>query len=64
MSPQEGLGHLNEVQRRWVYLEPIFGRGALPGQAARFRNVDEEFRRIMGQLQVGRSVHDTPCYIA
>ncbi len=49
---QEGLTLLNQVQRRWVYLEPIFGRGALPAQQARFRNVDEEFRRVMGQLEV------------
>jgi hypothetical protein len=50
---QEGLTLLNQVQRRWVYLEPIFGRGALPSQQARFRNVDEEFRRIMAHLEVG-----------
>jgi hypothetical protein len=37
-----------------VYLEPIFGRGALPAQQARFRNVDEEFRRVMGSLEVRR----------
>lgn len=29
---QEGLGLLNQIQRKWVYLEPIFGRGALPAQ--------------------------------
>lgn len=23
---------LNQIQRKWVYLEPIFGRGALPAQ--------------------------------
>lgn len=49
---QEGLVLLNQIQRKWVYLEPIFGRGALPAQQARFRNVDEEFRRVMGQLEV------------
>lgn len=49
---QEGLVFLNQIQRKWVYLEPIFGRGALPQQQARFRNVDEEFRRVMGQLDV------------
>jgi hypothetical protein len=38
---------------RWVYLEPIFAKGALPQQQQRFRNVDEEFRRVMGQLEVG-----------
>ncbi|NBW87201.1 MAG: hypothetical protein EBR23_10355, partial [Planctomycetia bacterium] len=23
---------LNAIQRRWVYLEPVFGRGALPSE--------------------------------
>ena len=49
---QEGLGLLNQIQRKWVYLEPIFARGALPQQQTRFRNVDEEFRRVMTQLEV------------
>ena len=26
---------LNPIQRKWVYLEPIFGRGALPHEQAR-----------------------------
>jgi dynein heavy chain 2 len=29
---QEGLQLLNQIQRKWVYLEPIFARGALPAQ--------------------------------
>lgn len=41
------LQHLNDIQRRWVYLEPIFGRGGFPKEAARFRGVDDEFRAIM-----------------
>ena len=43
----EYLHNLNQIQRRWVYLEPIFGRGALPNEQARFKRVDEEFRSIM-----------------
>ncbi len=30
------LGSLNQIQRKWVYLEPIFARGALPQEQARF----------------------------
>jgi dynein heavy chain 2 len=41
---------LAAIQRRWVYLEPVFARGALPSEAGRFRRVDEEFRSIMGRL--------------
>nr|ADI46856.1 DHC1bf [Volvox carteri f. nagariensis] len=53
---QEGLTLLNQIQRKWVYLEPIFGRGALPSQQQRFRNVDEEFRRTMTSLESTKKV--------
>eukprot|EP01040_Poterioochromonas_malhamensis_P019626 gene19626-23234_t len=41
------LHTLNAIQRKWVYLEPIFARGALPAEEARFRRVDENFKDIM-----------------
>eukprot|EP00327_Prymnesium_parvum_P015469 CAMPEP_0113281722 /NCGR_PEP_ID=MMETSP0008_2-20120614/28451_1 /TAXON_ID=97485 /ORGANISM="Prymnesium parvum" /LENGTH=3313 /DNA_ID=CAMNT_0000132155 /DNA_START=19 /DNA_END=9960 /DNA_ORIENTATION=- /assembly_acc=CAM_ASM_000153 len=41
------LAQLNPIQRKWVYLEPIFGRGAMPHEQGRFKRVDEEFRSIM-----------------
>ena len=41
------LAQLNPIQRKWVYLEPIFGRGAMPHEQARFKRVDEDFRAIM-----------------
>ena len=37
----ESLMNLNVIQRKWVYLEPIFARGALPNEQARFRRVDD-----------------------
>lgn len=43
----EYLLSLNAIQRRWVYLEPIFGRGALPREEARFKRVDEDFRYLV-----------------
>lgn len=43
----EFLSKLNIIQRKWVYLEPIFMRGALPQEQGRFRRVDEEYRSIM-----------------
>ncbi len=30
--------------RKWVYLEPIFARGALPQEQHRFLRIDTEFR--------------------
>ncbi|XP_074620352.1 cytoplasmic dynein 2 heavy chain 1-like [Acropora palmata] len=43
----EYLHNLNQIQRKWVYLEPIFGRGALPREQGRFKRVDDDFRAIM-----------------
>ncbi|XP_025088458.1 cytoplasmic dynein 2 heavy chain 1-like isoform X3 [Pomacea canaliculata] len=43
----EYLHNLNQIQRKWVYLEPIFGRGALPKEQGRFKRVDDDFRTIM-----------------
>ena len=37
----------NSIQRKWVYLEPIFGRGSLPAEEARFKRVDDDFSDIM-----------------
>ncbi|XP_066286377.1 cytoplasmic dynein 2 heavy chain 1-like isoform X1 [Branchiostoma lanceolatum] len=46
----EYLHNLNQIQRKWVYLEPIFGRGALPREQARFKRVDDDFRAIMSDV--------------
>ncbi|TRY83670.1 hypothetical protein DNTS_027964 [Danionella cerebrum] len=43
----EYLQNLNTIQRKWLYLQPIFGRGALPREQARFERVDQDFRTIM-----------------
>ena len=45
------LHSLNAIQRKWLYLEPIFGRGALPAQQARFRRIDDDFRSVMAKVQ-------------
>ncbi|XP_069998938.1 cytoplasmic dynein 2 heavy chain 1 isoform X2 [Penaeus vannamei] len=46
----EYLTNLNQIQRKWVYLEPIFGRGALPNEQGRFRRVDDDFKAIMADV--------------
>jgi len=46
----EGCQKLSAIQRRWVYLEPVFSRGALPSEQARFKRVDDDFRDIMGKV--------------
>ena len=42
----ECLNNLNQIQRKWVYLEPIFGRGALPKEQGRFKRVDTDLRLV------------------
>jgi len=48
------LAQLNPIQRKWVYLEPIFARGSMPNEQPRFSRVDDEFTSIM------QSVGDDP----
>ena len=38
------LHNLNQIQRRWVYLEPVFIKGALKKEEGRFKKIDDEFR--------------------
>ena len=35
---------------RWLYLEPVFNRGALLQDAGRFRRLDADFRYIMSEI--------------
>ncbi|OMJ92391.1 hypothetical protein SteCoe_4833 [Stentor coeruleus] len=46
-SLDEYLSRLAIIQRKWVYLEPIFGRGSLPQEQSRFRRIDDDYRNIM-----------------
>ncbi|TPX70937.1 hypothetical protein SpCBS45565_g01524 [Spizellomyces sp. 'palustris'] len=46
----EYLRNLNTIQRKWVYLEPIFSRGALPNEQHRFSRIDNDFRSVMASI--------------
>lgn len=46
----EVLRNLNTVQRKWVYLEPIFSKGSLPSEQSRFERIDDDFRSIMKNI--------------
>ncbi|KAL5966856.1 Cytoplasmic dynein 2 heavy chain 1 [Taenia solium] len=50
------LCSLQIVQRRWVYLEPIFGTGALKGETSRFSRVDVDFRNLMADIEADNRV--------
>lgn len=51
------LTQLNPIQRKWVYLEPIFARGAMPNEQPRFQRVDDEFTSIMQARRPHPSPH-------
>mmetsp|Transcript_13090 Transcript_13090/g.19605 ORF Transcript_13090/g.19605 Transcript_13090/m.19605 type:complete len:1676 (-) Transcript_13090:3005-8032(-) len=42
---------LNQIQRKWLYLIPIFSRGSLKSEESRFNRVDVEFCNIMGIVE-------------
>ncbi|KNC47878.1 cytoplasmic dynein 2 heavy chain 1 [Thecamonas trahens ATCC 50062] len=44
------LTQLNLIQRKWVYLEPIFSKGALPSEAARFKRIDDDFVSVLAAV--------------
>jgi dynein heavy chain 2 len=50
------LTNLMQIQRKWLYLEPIFSKGALPSEAQRFNNLDRDFVGIMQQVGADRRV--------
>lgn len=41
---EERVRILSSVQRKWIYLEPIFGGGAAPSESAKWIRADKEFR--------------------
>ncbi|KAH9577240.1 Dynein heavy chain [Trypanosoma melophagium] len=46
----EYLRSMNQIQRKWVYLEPIFRRGALPQEQERFARIDKEYLLVMSTI--------------
>ncbi|GJQ81470.1 btv [Trypoxylus dichotomus] len=45
------LTNLAQIQRKWVYLEPIFGSGTLNHEAARFERLDRDFRNVLNFIE-------------
>ena len=36
-----------ELQRRWLYLEPVFSRGVFPTEKARFTTIDNDIQQVL-----------------
>lgn len=47
---------LNTVQRKWLYLEPIFNRKALPSHTQMFGQADQRLRNLLQQLALSKKV--------
>ncbi|KAI4495703.1 hypothetical protein M0802_008538 [Mischocyttarus mexicanus] len=47
---EERIKILSIVQRKWVYLEPIYGSGAAPNDSGKWSRTDKEFRYLMGEV--------------
>ncbi|XP_063978818.1 cytoplasmic dynein 2 heavy chain 1 [Diachasmimorpha longicaudata] len=47
---EERLKALGSLQRKWVYLEPVYGSGAAPSDSGKWARADKEFRYLMGEV--------------
>ncbi|XP_047369553.1 cytoplasmic dynein 2 heavy chain 1 isoform X1 [Vespa velutina] len=47
---EERIKILSIIQRKWVYLEPIYGSGAAPNDSGKWSRTDKEFRYLMGEV--------------
>ena len=50
------LSKINNVQRRWLYLEPIFNKGALPSEKPRFQQLNDQFVEVMRTVEKNKKV--------
>ncbi|XP_071561821.1 cytoplasmic dynein 2 heavy chain 1 [Temnothorax nylanderi] len=47
---EERIKALSSVQRKWIYLEPVYGSGAAPNDSGRWSRADKEFRYLIGEV--------------
>ncbi|CAG9772440.1 unnamed protein product [Ceutorhynchus assimilis] len=45
------LNSLAHIQKKWLYLQPIFGSGTLAQEKSRFDRLDRDFRKIMSFIE-------------
>jgi len=43
---EERIKALSSVQRKWIYLDPVYGSGAAPNDSGRWSRADKEFRSV------------------
>ncbi|XP_020293197.1 cytoplasmic dynein 2 heavy chain 1 [Pseudomyrmex gracilis] len=47
---EEKIKILGIVQRKWIYLDPVYGSGAAPNDSGRWSRADKEFRYLMAEV--------------
>ncbi|XP_017764042.1 PREDICTED: cytoplasmic dynein 2 heavy chain 1 [Eufriesea mexicana] len=47
---EERIKALSTIQRKWVYLEPVYDGGAAPNDTGRWSRANKEFRYLMGEV--------------
>ncbi|KAL0104886.1 hypothetical protein PUN28_016497 [Cardiocondyla obscurior] len=47
---EERIKALSSVQRKWIYLDPVYGSGAAPNDSERWSRADKEFRYLIGEV--------------
>lgn len=47
---EERIKVLSMLQRKWVYLEPVYGGGASPNDSGKWLRADKEFRYMMNEV--------------
>ncbi|XP_051159645.1 cytoplasmic dynein 2 heavy chain 1 [Leptopilina boulardi] len=47
---EERIKILSVLQRKWVYLEPVYGGGAAPNDTGKWLRADKEFRYVMNEV--------------
>ncbi|XP_043507557.1 cytoplasmic dynein 2 heavy chain 1 [Frieseomelitta varia] len=47
---EERIKALSTIQRKWVYLEPVYEGGAAPNDTGRWSRANKEFRYLMGEV--------------
>ncbi|KAF7991046.1 hypothetical protein HCN44_000861 [Aphidius gifuensis] len=47
---EERIKVLGLIQRKWIYLEPVYSSEAAPNDSGRWTRADKEFRYLMGEV--------------
>nr|XP_012219219.1 PREDICTED: cytoplasmic dynein 2 heavy chain 1 [Linepithema humile] len=47
---EERIKVLSTVQRKWIYLDPVYGSEAAPNDSGRWSRADKEFRYLIGEV--------------